>query len=121
RSSYRLFHLVQRLGPVFLHQSREPAIGEQLAARLAGWAVVRFVVRIADALDGSAAHGAWLAELAVHGHLGPKRCDLLRKLLAGRGSQARDPLDERRARGIVQTFRLLVCQARSEHERREPG
>ena len=56
-------------------QARKAAVGQHLAAGLAGGAVVGFVVGIADALDGRAAARAGLAEAAVDGHLGAERGD----------------------------------------------
>src|SRR5690606_33807294 len=52
--------LVEGLGPALLQEARERSVREELAARLALRAVVRLVVRVADALHGRAADGAGL-------------------------------------------------------------
>jgi hypothetical protein len=50
-SSTQLRHCFKRLGPVCLQQAGERAVGEQLAAGLAGRAIVRLVLRVDDPLD----------------------------------------------------------------------
>ena len=65
------------LRPVAVEQARQRAIGEQLAAGLAGRAVVGLVLGVADALHRRAADRARLAVLAVHRHLRAERGHLL--------------------------------------------
>src|SRR5437879_4645577 len=66
--SAALLELLERARPVGLHQARESPVGQELPLRLAARAVVRFILRIDDSLDGSAAVRAGLAEPAVDGH-----------------------------------------------------
>src|ERR1700694_3209992 len=72
RKSPALLHLLERARSVRAQETRKSAGGEAPAARLALRAVVRLVVRVADALDGGAAVGAGLAVAAVDGHRGPE-------------------------------------------------
>ena len=60
---------------------------------------------------GVAAHRTRLTELPVHGHLRPKRGDLLGKSAARFGAKAVGPLDERRARRVEERRDLVVGQA----------
>src|ERR1700761_8732941 len=64
--------LVERARPVRTEQSRQPAIGEQLAAGLALCAVIRLVVGVADALHRLPTARTRLAIAAVHRHLPAK-------------------------------------------------
>ena len=74
-----LLQLLERPRPVVLEQPRQRAIGQQLAAGLAGRTVVRFVRGVANALHRRAAHRTRLAVAAVHGHPVAKRRHLLGK------------------------------------------
>ena len=89
------FPLLDRPRPVVLEQPRQRAVGEQLAARLAAGAVVRFVVGVANPLHRRAAHGARLAEATVDGHLGVKGGHLFGKAVARLLAQPVDPRCER--------------------------
>src|SRR5262245_25428511 len=97
--------LVQRARPVVLQQLRERAVLQDAPAGLATRAVVALVLRAHDALDRRGAHRTGLAEAAVHGHVGAKGRDLLRKTVAGLAAQALDPLREHGARCFVEARR----------------
>src|SRR6516225_8253946 len=51
RHSFLLFQLLQRAWPIVLEQPAQRTVGEQLAAGLAAWAVVRLVLGIDDPLN----------------------------------------------------------------------
>ena len=110
--------LLERLRPVILEQPRQPAIGEQLAAGLAGRAVVGFVGRVLNALNRRAAHRTRLAVASVRGHAVAKRRDLLGKFLAGLGDQLVAPLREDADRVRVQAFDLFRRQLAGQQHRR---
>ena len=59
--SFLPIEAVHGFGPVFLEQARQRTVGEQPAARLAGGAVVGFVVDVANPLHRRTTHGARLA------------------------------------------------------------
>src|SRR5436190_21667629 len=84
--------VIERLWPVVLQQSRQAAVGEQLAAGLARRAIVRFVGRVLDSLDRRAAHGTRLSIAAVGGHAFAKRRHLLGKFSARLRDQLVTPL-----------------------------
>ena len=94
-----VLEFVDAARPVRLEQAGQRAVGEQLAAGLAGGAVVALVGGVPDALHRRAARRARLAVLAVHGHLGVERGHLLRELLAALGAQQLHPLGEHRHAG----------------------
>ena len=105
-SAAAALQLVEAPGPVALEQPRQGAISEQLAARLARGAVVRFVSRVDDALNGRAAFGARLAEPTVDGHPLAKGSDPLGKRVADLDTQALYPVGEGGASRIEQTYDL---------------
>src|SRR5713226_2721184 len=77
--NYGKLELIDRLRPVAVKQTRQGAVREQPAASLTPRTVVRLVLRVHDALHGSAAIGAGLVVTAVHRHAFAKGCDLLGK------------------------------------------
>src|SRR5882724_4005680 len=62
------FQFVQRAWPIGAQQSRQTAIRENLAARLAAGAIIRLFISVADAQHFFTAPWAWLAIAAVHRH-----------------------------------------------------
>src|SRR5436190_23033429 len=122
RSWLQLLELVDRFGPILLEQARQRAVGEQAAVRLAARTVVRLVVGIADSLHLGLANGAWLAVLAVHGHLVVKRRDLAREVAMRLLAQSVEPCREHLARNREQARRLLGGQTASQcHARQAPS
>ena len=114
--------LLERLRPIILQQPRQTAIGEQLAAGLAGRTVIGFVGRVLNALNRRAAHRTRLAVAAVRGHALSKRGHLLGKVLAGLGDQLVAPLRQDADRVRVQALDLFRCQlARQQHRRHLRG
>src|SRR2546425_8855353 len=115
------FPFFERSGPVGLEEARERAIGEHAATRLAGGAVVRLVVGVADALDGRAADGAGLPVAAVHGHALLERAHLLGKLGAAvrLGAQLLDPEAYGLLRCLIQARDLSVAQFSGELKQRK--
>src|SRR5574342_851103 len=105
-----LLHLFERARPIRPEQSRERAVGEELAARLALRAVVGLVVRVADTLNWRAAVGARLAVAAVDGHLRPEGRDILGEVTARLVAKAHDPVKERRPRRLVEPRMLAVAE-----------
>ena len=93
-----LLELLQRLRPVAAQQLRERAVGEELAARLAGRAVVRLVLRVDDPLDRRPADGTRLAVAAVHGHPLAERGHLLRESRAAASAPSRSVHSDSTAR-----------------------
>src|SRR5215216_2062378 len=67
-TSAALLETVDRPRPVAPQQARQGPVGQQLATRLAAWAVVALVLGVGDALDGRAAVRTGLAVTAVDGH-----------------------------------------------------
>ena len=57
---------------------------------------------------GCAADRTRFAKPAMDGHARPKSGDLLRKAVAGFGSESRDPFLENVARGVVESLRIVV-------------
>src|SRR5580698_11112472 len=80
--------LIECARPVRTEQSRQAAIGEELAAGLATRTVVRLVVGVADALHRLLTARTGLAITPVHRHLGAKGGDFLREAPRGLGDQA---------------------------------
>src|SRR5262245_34960062 len=99
--------LFERAGPVFTEQTRQCAIGEETAARLAPGTVIGFVGRVPDALDRRAAHRTRLAEAAVRGHALAKRRDLRRKRIARGVDESIAPRREHRACHLEQARALV--------------
>src|SRR5580704_9363359 len=104
------FEFVERTRPVFVQQPRERAVGEQAAASLAGRTIIRFVARIADALDFRAASRARLPVAAVNRHFGTKRGDLLGKFAVGFSTQPISRFDQYRPRSVVESSDFIVSQ-----------
>ena len=85
------FEFVEGTRPVGAEQPRQAAIGEELAAGLAGGAVVGFVVGVSNTLNGRAAPRAGLAEAAVNCHFRTECSDAFGKLFPGLGDEAVHP------------------------------
>src|SRR6266545_716797 len=96
--------------PIVLEQPRQGSVREHTAPRLAGGAVVRLVFRVADPLDGRAAHGAGASVPPVHGHPLAKRGDLFGELETYLGAQPLDPTEQGPLRRAVQPHGLLVVE-----------
>src|SRR5713101_7644510 len=110
RKPAALLHLFERARPVRAEETRERAVGQELAARLALRAVVGLVVGVADALDGGATVGAGLAVAAVDGHLGPEGRDALGEVASRLAAKPHDPVEERGPRRLVEPRVLAVAQ-----------
>src|SRR3954462_1108857 len=94
--------LVDRSRPILFQQSRQRAIGEQLAIGLTTRAVVGLVVGVADPLHRSSTDGTRLPELSVNGHLFAKRSHFRREVISGLLAQSLGPLDEYLLRRLEQ-------------------
>src|SRR5947209_9567354 len=106
-SRFTRLELLDGARPILLEQARKRTVGEQPAARLAGRAIVRFVLGVDDALDGRAAHRTGLAVAAVNGHVLAERGYLLGEAALRVVTQALDPFLEDLTRGCEQ--QLDVC------------
>ena len=120
-AAFQGFQFVQGAGPVGFEQAGETAIGEKLAASLAGGAVVRLIVGKLDALDGAAATGTGLVEAAVHGHFGAECGDFLGKSGGSFRAKAGDPGIQGLLEGVVELRPVGVCEAAGELHGGEPG
>src|SRR5882762_2260284 len=81
------FQLLQGTWPIGAQQSRQTAICENLAARLAPGTIIRLFVSVADAQNLFPAPWAWFAVAAVHSHAFAEGGDLLRKFVLRLGQQ----------------------------------
>src|ERR1700723_3467578 len=104
------FELIERARPVRAEQSRQSAIGEELAPGLATRAVIRLVVGVADALHRIVTARAGFAIAAVHRHLLAKGGDFLGEAAGGLADQPVGPLPQRIQRGRVQPRPLLLIE-----------
>ncbi len=68
-ATFEGFEFVEGARPVGAEETGEAAVGEELAAGLAGGAVIGLVVGVSDALDLFAAARARLPVAAVDGHV----------------------------------------------------
>src|SRR5690349_9455738 len=107
----QLLEFLEGLGPVLLHQRGQAPVGQEAPAALALRAVVALVVRVADALYGRTAVGAWLAEAAVHGHALAERGDLVGEAFAHLVAQTRGPFVQHRHGRRSQPFDFGVVEA----------
>src|ERR1039458_8929421 len=89
------FQLFQRARPVLAQQTREAAIRQHLAARLAARTIVGFIAGITNALHLLAASRAWSPVAPMHRHPVAESGHLLREFLAGFGAQ---PVDTKSTR-----------------------
>ena len=100
------------LGPVVLQEACERAVRQNPPTSLTSGTIVGLVVGEADSLDGRAADGARFAKLAMHGHFGPERSHLLRKLAARLVAEAVDPFQQHVVGGAVKL--LDICNSLAE-------
>src|SRR4029079_10409145 len=107
--------------PIVLEQPRQRAIGEQLAAGLATWAVVALVFSMHDPLDRRAANGARLSKTPVNCHFRTKCSHLLWKLFGCLGGQSLGPATQHVPNSVVECRDLLIRQATCERDGRQPG
>jgi hypothetical protein len=75
------FQFIQSARPVLSQEPGQAAIRENFSTCLALGTVIRFVVGIANTLNGLTASWAGLSEASMNCHVFPKRRDLLRKIL----------------------------------------
>ena len=61
-ASLERFEFIQRAGPVGSQKAREATVGEHFAPRLAAGAIIGFVVRVTNSLDGFTAPRTRLPE-----------------------------------------------------------
>ena len=115
------FEFFESAGPVGTQETGEAAVGKDLAVGLALGAVVGFVVRIADALDGRAAGGAGLIETPVDGHVGAEGGDFFGEGFGGFCFEAGYPEIERVAGGGVEALPLVGSQLVGLEDGREVG
>ena len=96
------FEFGEGAGPVGAEEAGEAAVGEEFAAGLASRAVIRFVVGVADALDGMAAARAGLLVTAVDGHAFAEGGDVFREVAGGFGAEAIGPSSETVTDGFIE-------------------
>ena len=107
--------------PVGTEQPGEAAIGEDFASRLAGRAVVRLVVRIANAENLVPAAGTGLPVAAVDGHALAEGSDFLWERDNGFGAEAVGPGLENFTGGCEEALPLGRRQFTSERDGRQLG
>src|SRR5258708_2786447 len=78
-SSTALLQFLNGSGPIVFEQPGKRPVGEQFAVGLAARAIVGFILRIDDPLNGGAAYETWQAVPTVNGHSLPKSRDLFWK------------------------------------------
>src|SRR5687768_613066 len=89
--------LLDRSRPVSLQESRQGAVGQDLAAGLAARAVVGLVVGVPNALHPRSADRARFLISAMHGHLRAECRHLFRKAITRLGAKSIGPLNQYRA------------------------
>src|SRR6266852_5300663 len=88
------FQFLERPRPILAQQAGKSAVGEQLSAGLAFWAVVRLVGGVPDALHLAAAAWTGLAVFPMHCHGFAERSDVFRKAATRFGAKPRQPFLE---------------------------
>jgi len=106
-AAFEGFELFEGARPVRSQQTRQAPIRKDLSTGLAPSAVVRFVVRVANAQNLVATPGARLAIASMDRHTFAKCGDLFWKTSLRLGSQAVHPELERFARGNEQPVPLV--------------
>ena len=112
-----LARLPERPGPVILEQSRQGAIGEDLATRLTFGAVVRFIGSVDDPLNRRPAHRAGAAVLAVNGHARAEGGDFFGEAVANLCAQLGEPSGQRPAGRREESHDLDALQFLGKRER----
>ena len=107
------------LRPVLAQEARKRTVGEQLPASLACGTIVRFVRRVADALNFRAAALAGLFVPTVHSHAFAKCGYLFRKVVTGLIAQSLNPMNETIARRFVETGEFFTAKVLCEFHRRK--
>jgi hypothetical protein len=115
------FEFVEGTGPVFVEETGEHAVGEELAAGLAHRAVIRFVGGVTDALDFCGAARAGLFVAAMNGHAFAEGGDFFGEFAGGFGAEAISPVRETRADGFEEALDFRDGKFLRERERREFG
>ncbi len=116
----RLFKFIDGLGPVSLEQTGQSTVGQQLAAGLAGRAIIGFVAGVANSLDRRVAIRTWFLITAMHGHLRSKCSYFGGEMLSGLGGKFLQPIPQSTLRGVEESLHRPVVETRSERERRQP-
>ena len=120
-AAFEGFEFVEGAGPIGFEQAGQAAVGEDFAAGLADWAVVGFVVCVADALDWRAASGARLTEAAMDGHFRAECSYFFWESVLGFGVEAIDPELERLPGRFEEPLPFRLAQFACQRDRRELG
>ena len=114
----RLFPFLYRFRPVGFQEMRQRTVGEELTVRLAGGPIIRFILRVDDALYWIAAPRAGLSVSSVHSHAVPECSDVFGKAGPRFSPQSIDPSFRDGLRGVEETLNLIISQGTGQLDRR---